>query len=221
MESRMPTALSDLERRILDYIVQYLRTNTYQPSIREIGEEFRIKSTKTVSEHLRALAEKGYVERDPSRSRGVRILGMDLSPETISVPCYVALPDARAGFSSDGVETYYSVDRRMAGAKGAYFVRARGEDFEGLGILEGDFLLIEPAGHQTVREGDVLVLKRTDGLGLYQYTGNGSHHFLKPARSSAESFAVAAPDELDVSGRVVGLFRSFQRAAVPVSATAH
>ena len=42
--------LNELERQILDYMVQYLRTNTYQPSIREIGERFRIKSTKTVSE---------------------------------------------------------------------------------------------------------------------------------------------------------------------------
>jgi repressor LexA len=43
----MPTALTDIERRILDYMVDYLRSNTYQPSIREIGERFGIKSTKT------------------------------------------------------------------------------------------------------------------------------------------------------------------------------
>ena len=50
-------ALSEMERRILDFMVQYLRANTYQPSIREIGERFGIKSTKTVSEHLQALAD--------------------------------------------------------------------------------------------------------------------------------------------------------------------
>ena len=63
-------------------------TNTYQPSIREIGERFGIKSTKTVSEHLQALADKGFLERDPSRSRGVKILGMDLGADTVSVPCF-------------------------------------------------------------------------------------------------------------------------------------
>lgn len=216
----MPTALSDLERKILDYLVQYLRANTYQPSIREIGEEFDIKSTKTVSEHLKALAEKGYVERDPSRSRGVKILGMDLSPETISVPCYIAIPDGR-GFTSDGVEAYYSIDRRMSGAKGSYFLRVRGEELESLGVEQGDFLLVEPASGEGVREGDLLVLRRPEGVGLHRYSGRGDHHFLEPARNGAPPFAVASREDLDVEGRVVGLFRSFDQSAIPVSATAH
>ena len=78
---RTAPALTDLEQRILDYMVLYLRTHTYQPSIREIGHHFGIKSTKTVSELLQSLAEKGVVERDPSRSRGIRILGLDLNAQ--------------------------------------------------------------------------------------------------------------------------------------------
>ena len=52
----MPEVLSKIERRILNYLVDYLKDNTYQPSIREIGKRFGIKSTKTVSEHLQSLA---------------------------------------------------------------------------------------------------------------------------------------------------------------------
>jgi repressor LexA len=72
----MPKPLTSLERRILDFIVEYLRRNTYQPSIREIGSRFGIKSTKTVSEYLQSLADKGWIERDSSRSRGVRVIGL-------------------------------------------------------------------------------------------------------------------------------------------------
>ena len=71
----MPAQLNKVERRILDYIIDYLKRNTYQPSIREIGKRFGIKSTKTVSEHLQSLADKGYIERDSSRSRAVRVVG--------------------------------------------------------------------------------------------------------------------------------------------------
>ena len=78
-------ALPELEREILDFMVQYLRSNTYQPSIREIGRRFGIKSTKTVSEHLQVLADKGFLERDPSRSRGVKILGIDLNLSLIHI----------------------------------------------------------------------------------------------------------------------------------------
>ena len=74
----MSEPLSKMERRILDYLVDYLKRNTYQPSIREIGRRFGIKSTKTVSEYLQSLADKGFIEREASRSRGVRIVGLEL-----------------------------------------------------------------------------------------------------------------------------------------------
>ena len=56
----MEQSITEIERKILDFMVHYLRSNTFQPSIREIGERFGIKSTKTVSEHLQALADKGF-----------------------------------------------------------------------------------------------------------------------------------------------------------------
>ena len=218
----MPAVLTDLERRILDFMVQYLRANTYQPSIREIGEKFDIKSTKTVSEHLGALAEKGYLERDPSRSRGVRILGVDLSPQTVSVPCFVSLPDPRVGFGSDGIEAYYAVDRRLAGAKGCYFVRARGDEFRGVGVDRGDFLLVEPTSPAAIREGDlVVILREGDGPELFRYSRNGQHHFLQPGRLELSPVSVNGFDELQISGRVAGLYRRFEELPVPVSTTAH
>ena len=117
--AQVPT---EIERKIFDYMVSYLRRNTYQPSIREIGEEFGIKSTKTVSEHLQALAEKGFLERDPSRSRGVRILGVDLAPEAVSVPVLRALPD-------DVEDTFdtgdYCIARPSTGRVGRCLSRSR------------------------------------------------------------------------------------------------
>jgi repressor LexA len=217
----MPAVLTDLERKILDYMVRYLRMNTYQPSIREIGEEFDIKSTKTVSEHLGALAEKGYLERDPSRSRGVRILGVDLSPETVSVPCFMALPDSRNGFISDGVDAYYSVDRRMAGAKGCYFLRARGDAFRAAGIESGDFVLVEPADPGEVRDGDLVVAHSGEAPGLFRYARNGRTHSLRSSAADQKPLLSELWEELQITGRVTGLYRRFDGVAVPVSATAH
>src|SRR5210317_1850664 len=105
----MPPNLTEIERKILDYMVEYLRSNTYQPSIREIGERFGIKSTKTVSEHLQALADKEFLERDPSRSRGVKILGMDLNATAVSVPCFPQLPEDRSGQRAYRAETFLTL----------------------------------------------------------------------------------------------------------------
>jgi repressor LexA len=215
----MPATLTDIERKILDYMVSYLRMNTYQPSIREIGEQFGIKSTKTVSEHLQALADKGYLERDPSRSRGVRILGVDLSPETISIPCYRELPGEGEAIRGDKVEMYLSLDRRLSGAKGSFFFWARGDSLSSLGVEEGDFLLIEPA---------MSLSGAAEGVSVIRV--DGRPHFAKVTREGllAQSGRPGDPtrllgdtEEIQVLGRVVALYRRMDGLPVVVSQTAH
>jgi repressor LexA len=213
----MPPSLTDIERKILDYMVSYLRSNTYQPSIREIGERFGIKSTKTVSEHLQALAEKGFLERDPSRSRGVRILDVDLNPDAVSVPLFGDLPDDR-GARAEGNLT---LDRRLAGAKGGYFVRARGEELRLVGIEEGDLLLVEPASLEEIPDGS-LVAVRVGGRPAFQRLArNGRGVYLQPLAVGARAEPVEEPGRLQILGRVAGLFRRLGGVDTSVSLTAH
>src|SRR5919199_6052416 len=84
----MSEPLTNIEQKVYHYLLDFLTENTYQPSVREIGRKFRIKSTKTVSEILQSLANKGYIERDPSRSRGVRLLGFQAAGHTQPVPYF-------------------------------------------------------------------------------------------------------------------------------------
>jgi repressor LexA len=220
----MPAVLSDLEQSILDYMVRYLRTHTYQPSIREIGEEFGIRSTKTVSEHLSALAEKGYLERDPSRSRGIRILGVDLNPHTVSVPLYAELPDPSRGFVSDGIETWVSVDRRLGAAKGSCFVRARDGRWTAFDVHEGDLLLVEPARGADLRDGELAIVELGEGPELVRVL-RAAGHPIQLRRTGgvpgSGSLVVEDPQRLAVGGRVAALHRRFGQGPVPSSSTAH
>jgi DNA-binding MarR family transcriptional regulator len=65
-------ALTQRQRSILDFVVSFLRERGYPPTLREIGAYFGIKSTNGVSDHLRALERKGYIERSSMLSRGIR-----------------------------------------------------------------------------------------------------------------------------------------------------
>ena len=57
----MSDPLTPIERKVYHYLLDFLAENTYQPSVREIGRRLRIRSTKTVTEILQSLADKGYV----------------------------------------------------------------------------------------------------------------------------------------------------------------
>ena len=217
----MEPRITEIERKILDFMVHYLRTNTYQPSIREIGEQFGIKSTKTVSEHLQALANKGFLERDPSRSRGVKLLGVDLSAQTVSVPCYARLPQDRAGLVPERAERHLAIDPRLGGGRGSFFVRAQGDELSSLGIADGDYLLVEPAVAGQLADRSIVVAQLDGALSFYQYSDNGSGLYLPPGRAAGASTAAEDPSRLQLIGRVVALYRRLDAAAVLVSTTAH
>lgn len=215
--------LTGFEREILDFMVHYLRANTYQPSIREIGERFGIKSTKTVSEHLRSLADKGFLERDPSRSRAVRIVGLDLSPQTVTVPCYRDLGEAARGGGAGAAPLRLSIDRQLVGRKGCFMVWGPGDRLAAAGIDAGDFLVIEPAVEEELADGEIVAaqldgvpgycrLRRTtDGLSLYPMEGGGA----QAAARNATERGVA------LVGRVSALYRRVGPLPFTAALTAH
>ena len=55
----MAESLTKRQQEILDFIIDFTDENGYQPSYREIGEHFGIKSTRGVSDHIEALIRKG------------------------------------------------------------------------------------------------------------------------------------------------------------------
>jgi repressor LexA len=213
--------LTEIEEKILGYMVSYLRSNTYQPSIREIGERFDIKSTKTVSEHLQALADKGFLERDPSRSRGVKILGMDLDAQAVSVPCFSRLPEDGKGPRADRAESFFTLDRRLAGENGAFFVQARAEELASLGCLEGDYVLIEPSNVAELAEGAIVAVKLEGRAGYYRFARNGRVVQLHPLGGKGTATEVDSSTSMLLLGRVTGMYRRMDHLPAAVTAIAH
>jgi repressor LexA len=205
----MPEPLSKIERRILNYLVDYLKENTYQPSIREIGKKFGIKSTKTVSEHLQALADKGYIERDASRSRGVKILGMDLSPSVINVPCYGRIAAGRPALLREFVSGSFELDRKLAGSADAFFLKVSGDSMEGMGMLDGDLVLVEPADPSEIENGQIVAARLAGESTVKRYFARDEKVVLEPANPGYAPILVHEYDDFTVLGRVTGLFRRF------------
>jgi repressor LexA len=213
--------LTELEEKILGYMVSYLRSNTYQPSIREIGERFGIKSTKTVSEHLQALADKGFLERDPSRSRGVKILGMDLEAQAVSVPCFARLPEDGKGPRADRAESFFTLDRRLAGEKGAFFVQARAEELAPLGCVEGDYILVEPSYVAELADGAIVAVKVGGQAGYYRFARNGSAIRLHALTGRGPATEVDDSSSMVLLGRITGMYRRMDHLPAAVTAIAH
>jgi len=203
----MSEPLTQLEKRVYHYMIDFLAENTYQPSIREIAREFRIKSTKTVSDLLHALETKGYIEREESRSRGVRILGFSATGNTQPVPYYgqihagepTLIPEHRAGF--------ITMDRRFLAGEDAFFLKVKGDSMNGRAILDGDYVLISPSA--LPKDGDIIGARLGAEATIKTLRQSGSAITLEPANPSEQSISVGPNDDFKVLGVVTGVFRPF------------
>lgn len=209
----MPEPLTKIERRILNYLVDYLKENTYQPSIREIGKRFGIKSTKTVSEHLQALADKGHIERDASRSRGVRIVGMNLYPAVLSAPLYGKIAAGEPALMREHVRDVYELDRRLAPSADAFLLEVKGDSMTGAGIEDGDLVMVEPADTDDVRNGEIVAARIDGEATIKRYFERDGKVVLEPANPAYDPIVVHEHEDFTALGRVAGLFRRFPREA--------
>ena len=66
--------LTDRQAQVYEFIKRSIERRGYPPTLREIGEHMRIRSTNGVNDHLKALEKKGYLAREDLKSRALRPL---------------------------------------------------------------------------------------------------------------------------------------------------
>ena len=203
----MSEPLTSLETSVYQYLLDFTAENTYQPSIRDIGARFKIKSTKTVSDLLQSLTRKGYIERDPARSRGVRLLGFAGAINTQPVPYYGRVNPNEPALAPENREGFITVDRRFLPSNDTFMIRAKGESMVGRGINDGDYLLINPSAKPAER--DMVAVKMGNDVIVRTYTRKNGNVVLQPANISEKDTVIDAASELKVLGIVCGVFRPF------------
>lgn len=201
----MAEPLTQLERRVYHYLIDFLSENTFQPSIRDIARKFRIKSTKTVSDLLHALANKGYIQRDESRSRGVRILGFASANATQPVPYYHRVRSGEPAPRAEDRVGYVTLDRRYLPSEDVFLLKVKGDGMVARGIVDGDFALVSPAAR--AKDGDIVAARFGGDATVRILRHRGATTVLESALASEKHIEVSPRDDVAILGVVCGIFR--------------
>ena len=70
----MPGVLYRKERDVLEFLAQFQKTHGYSPTLSEISQATGHKSNSTVHSIIRALVEKGYVQKVEGNTRVLKII---------------------------------------------------------------------------------------------------------------------------------------------------
>jgi repressor LexA len=196
----MRAPLTPFEQQVYHFLLDFLSDHTFQPSVREIARHFRIPSTKSVADLLASLERKGYVEREPGRSRGVELLGFAGGAGTVPVPVMhmdVAKAEPQA-------EDHVTLDRRLVPSDDVFLVRATREPAPAHGLRIGDLLLVHPSAR--AKDGDVVVVRLGREVIVGAMQRQGAAVFLDAPLAGARGQLTPA-DDYAVLGVLVGVIR--------------
>jgi repressor LexA len=203
----MAETLTQLEGSVYKYLLDFTAEHTYQPSVRDIGKQFQIKSTKTVSDLLQSLAQKGYIERDPARSRGVHLLGFTGGGKTKPVPYYGKIHAGEPSLLPEHREAYITIDRRFVPAEEVFFLRVKGDSMIGRSISDGDYVMVNPVAKP--KENDIVAARIGDEATVKTLTHSKGKVVLEPANPSESEIVLNESDDYSILGVLCGVFRPF------------
>lgn len=66
--------LSEKQKRVLEIIIKYIEVNRISPTVRELADLSGLSSTSTIHNYIRILQRKGYIAKDPTKPRTIKIM---------------------------------------------------------------------------------------------------------------------------------------------------
>jgi len=206
--------ISARQKKIFEYIRDFIDEHDYPPSIRQIQDACGVSSTSVVDYNLRALERLGYIRRDREVSRAIEVThGGTKRARVVSVPIIGAIA-AGQPISVPAADTWHSVAEDTIDVS-ADLLRNRDEVFglkvKGTSMIDalvndGDVVILEPA--TTARDGEMVAawIEDEQATTLKKYYLEGDKVRLQPANSTMDPIIKDARN-VQVQGKVIAAFR--------------
>jgi repressor LexA len=199
--------LTKRQQEIFDFIKKYSAKYGYPPTVRDIGKAVGLASSSTVHAHLSNLEKIGLLRRDPSKPRAIELF--DRAADSVKslvrpngLPLVGQVAAGQPVLAEENIEDYVDVPDVAGGEAGEYLLRVRGDSMKDAGILEGDFVVVQP--QETAQDGDIVVALVGEEATVKRFFRENDHVRLQPENQAMEPIR---SKEVRVLGRVVGLLR--------------
>ncbi|MBT4209991.1 MAG: transcriptional repressor LexA [Candidatus Komeilibacteria bacterium] len=196
--------LTKKQKQVLDFITQFIQTNEYAPSYREIAEHFGLSSTATIHEHVKALEDKGAISSSHNAARSLEVVNKHRFGRSIELPLAGLIT---AGEPIEAIETNetIAVPQTMIKDENSFVLKVKGESMIEDGILSGDYVIVERNFYP--QNGDVVVaLLDNTYATLKKYFREKDRVRLQPANKTMKPIFAKNPA---IQGVVRGIMRSF------------
>lgn len=199
--------ISDKQKEILEYMKQEILNKGYPPTVRDICEAVKLKSTSSVHSHLETLEKNGYIRRDPTKPRAIEIIDDNFNltrREMTNVPMVGRVAAGEPILAVENIESYFPIPTEYMPNAESFMLKVKGESMINVGIFDGDQILVEKCN--TARNGDMVVALVDDSATVKTFYKENGHIRLQPENDTMDPIIV---DDCEIMGKVFGVFRFF------------
>jgi repressor LexA len=198
--------LTKKQRQILDYISDFINDNGYAPSIREIGDHFKLSSPATVHAHIENLKSKGFLKTGYNEARSIELNQVNTNwSQAIDLPLVGLITAGEPIEAIEEKETIAVPIDFVSDQVNSYVLQVKGESMKDDGILSGDFVIVER--NPSPNNGDVVVALLNNAYAtLKKFYREANRIRLQPANSKMKP--IYTKDPL-IQGVVRGVIRKF------------
>ncbi|HIV35307.1 MAG TPA: transcriptional repressor LexA [Candidatus Blautia intestinigallinarum] len=203
--------ITDKQREILEYIKNEILNRGFPPSVREICEAVKLKSTSSVHAHLETLEKNGYIRRDPTKPRTIEILDDNfnlLRREMVNVPVVGVVTAGQPILAVENIESYFPVPAEMMPNKQCFILHVKGESMVNAGILDGDQVLVQQ--QPDAENGEIVVALLGEDATVKRFYKEDGYYRLQPENDTMDPIIVNQDEDFQILGKVFGVFRLFQ-----------
>lgn len=188
---------SNKAEEILSYVNRFVHENGYAPSIREIGAAVGLRSTASVTYHLKALQQKGALMAPTTKGRKRALV------TTSRLGHIPVIGVVTAGIP---ILAFENQEGTMAwdGDPDCFALRVRGDSMIGAGILDGDKVVVRP--QPTANDGQIVVARIGDEATVKRLSRRNGEIWLLPENDAYEPIDGS---EAELIGLVKAVIREY------------
>ncbi len=200
--------LTPRQQKVLDFLITYIRSRGYPPTVREIAGYLKITGPKGAKGFLDILERKGYIRRLSKSSRAIEILYPSI-PVSRIVPVVGRIRAGTPVLAVENLEGEISIDTSLARGEDLFFLRVEGESMIEAHIQDGDYALIRSQPY--AENGEIVAVLIGDEATLKRFYKDTDMIRLEPANSRMQPIILKPEDQTVILGKVIGVFRSYER----------
>jgi repressor LexA len=198
-ESEGSDAPTERQLEIYAFIRDKIHSRGFGPTVREIGQAFKIRSPNGVVCHLKALERKGLITRGKNMSRAIELVAEPAHLRGLPLAGWVAAGTLRAAEEQSERIDFESLFKR----DNHFVLKVMGDSMIDAQIADGDWVVIQKK--QTAHSGDIVVAQTEDGEAtLKHWFPERDRIRLQPANSGMKPIYVK---NARVLGVLVGVVR--------------